>query len=371
MTSSQEARAVVLEAFGEPVSTRGLPVPDPGPGAIVATVELAGVCGTDVHLQAGRLPIPLPVVLGHEGVGRVAAIGAGVTDDSLGAPLTAGDLITWGSSISCGDCVYCRDLQEPTLCERRRIYGINRRADEWPYLGGAWAEAIYLHPGSMVVRLESDTPPEAVIALGCAGPTAVHGLLGVAPVAVGETVVVQGAGPVGLATAMYAQLAGAARVVLVGGPASRLERARALGVGDVHLDLDAQGPAERLDAVRSLTGGRGGDLVVEATGVPAAVAEGLDLCRPGGRYLVLGQYTDHGPTPLNPHLVTRKQLRVLGSWAFSQADYAAYLRTVPQLAARFDLPRLLERFPLSDAQGALDAARAGEVGKAVLVPDAA
>lgn len=359
---------VVLERFGEPVELQSRPVAEPAPGALVAEVDLAGVCGTDVHLQAGRLPIPLPVVLGHEGVGRVAALGDGSTHDSLGAPLAVGDSITWGSSISCGDCFYCRDVVEPTLCERRRIYGINRRVDEWPHLGGAWAEMIYLHPGTMVVRLDSGAPPEAVIALGCAGPTAVHGLLGVAPVRVGGTVVVQGVGPVGLAAAMYAALAGAGTVVLIGGPASRLERARRLGVGDVHLDLDASGgAAARLDAVRSLTDGRGGDLVVEATGVPAAVAEGMDLCRPGGRYLVLGQYTDHGPTPLNPHLITRKQIQVLGSWAFSQADYAAYLRTVPQLLDRFDLPQLLERFPLSGAQAALDAARIGEVGKAVLL----
>jgi threonine dehydrogenase-like Zn-dependent dehydrogenase len=255
------------------------------------------------------------------------------------------------------------------LCERRRIYGINRRADEWPNLGGAWADVIYLHPGTMVARLDDGTPPEAVIALGCAGPTAVHGVLGIAPVAVGETVVVQGIGPVGLAAAMYAHLSGAGSVVLVGGPPSRLDRARRLGVGDVHVSLDGSDAAARLATVRDITSGRGADLVIEATGVPQAVAEGIDFCRPGGRFLVLGQYTDHGPTPLNPHLITRKQLQVLGSWAFSQADYASYLRSVPQLAARFHLPQLLERFPLARAQDALDAARIGEVGKAVLVPD--
>jgi threonine dehydrogenase-like Zn-dependent dehydrogenase len=107
---------------------------------------------------------------------------------------------------------------------------------------------------------------------------------------------------------------------------------------------------------------------VECAGVPVAVAEALDLARPGGRVLVLGQYTDHGPTPLNPHLVTRKHLSVLGSWAFSAAHYVEYLRTLPLLLDRYPLEELISVFPLDRAQDAIDAARAGRVGKAVLVP---
>jgi threonine dehydrogenase-like Zn-dependent dehydrogenase len=349
------------------VHVHRLEVPEPAPGAVVARVLYGGVCGTDVHLQDGRLPIPVPLVLGHEGVGEVVAVGDGEALDAFGGPLAPGDRIAWGSSIACGRCFYCRDVREPTLCERRRIYGINRPADAWPGLTGAWAEAIHLDPGTTIVRLEADTPPEAVIALGCAGPTAVHGLLHVAPVRVGETVVVQGAGPVGLAAAMYAHLAGAGTVILVGGPASRLALARELEIGDRHLDIDEFAAADRVDRVRALTpGSRGADLVVEATGVPAAVAEGIDMCRPAARYLILGQYTDHGPTPVNPHLVTRKQLTLLGSWAFSGAHMVEYVRTVAQLRESFDLARLITTFTLDDAQDALDAVRAGRVTKAVL-----
>jgi threonine dehydrogenase-like Zn-dependent dehydrogenase len=362
-----QARAVVLPAVGEPVRLERFDVPAPEPGAIVVDVELGGVCGTDVHLQAGRLPIPTPLVLGHEGVGRVGALGAGADADSTGVALAAGDLVAWGSNISCGTCFFCRDAADPTLCERRRVLGINRPAADWPHLTGAWADAIYLEAGTTIVRLDEGAPPEAVIALGCAGPTAVHGVLHVTPVRVGETVAVQGAGPVGLAAAMYAQLAGAGRVVLLGAPAGRLGLARELGIGDEHLDVDALGVEERLATARDATPGRrGADLVVECTGVPAAVAEAIDMARPGGRVLVLGQYTDHGPTPINPHLITRKALELRGSWAFSGRHVVAYVRSVPQLAARFDLPRLLTSFPLERAQDALDAARAGQVTKAVL-----
>jgi threonine dehydrogenase-like Zn-dependent dehydrogenase len=369
MSTEQHSNAIVLERFGDPVRLERFPVPEPGRGAVLAHVDFGGVCGTDVHLQAGRLPIPVPVVLGHEGVGRVAALGEGVERDAQGAPLSVGDRIAWASSISCGACFYCRDVAAPTLCESRRIFGINRPADSFPHLSGSWADAIHLDAGATILRLDDATPSRAVIALGCAGPTAVHGLVEIAPVRVGETVLVQGAGPVGLASAMYAHLAGAGTVILAGAPTSRLERARALGVGDVHLDIGELSAEARLQEVHRITGGRGADLVVECTGVPTAVAEGIDLCRPGGRYLVLGQYTDHGVTPINPHLITRKQLQVFGSWAFSAAHYGAYIRSIPQLVARFDIGALVETFPLSRAQDAIDAARSGEIGKAALVPD--
>jgi threonine dehydrogenase-like Zn-dependent dehydrogenase len=344
------------------------PPATPKPGAIVAAIDYGGVCGTDVHLQAGRLAIPVPLVLGHEGVGRVETLGEGVDHDALGAPLSVGDRIAWASSIACGTCFYCRDAQEPTLCERRRIYGITRPLEEPPHLTGSWAETIYLEPGTTVVRLDDTQPSKAVIALGCAGPTVVHGLLHISPVRPGESVVVEGAGPVGLAAAMYAHVADAHPVILIGAQAGRLELAARLAVGDERLDIELLEPEQRLERVRALTETRGADLVLECTGVPAAVSEALELARSGGRVLVLGQYTDHGPTPLNPHLITRKQLSVLGSWAFSAAHYVEYLRTLPQLRARFPLEQLITRFPLDRAQDAIDAAAAGSVGKAALVP---
>jgi threonine dehydrogenase-like Zn-dependent dehydrogenase len=351
-------RSVVLQEFGQPVAIRE--TEPAAEGRLVVAVEYGGVCGTDVHLQAGRLPIHVPIVLGHEGVGRVESVAPGLELDALGQRLKPGDRVAWASSIACGTCFYCREVQEPTLCERRRIYGITQ--------AGSWSDAVALEPGTAVVRLSDEQPSEAVIALGCAGPTVVHGLLHVAPVRTGESVVVQGAGPVGLAAAMYAQLAGAGPVILIGAPAGRLALAAELGVGDELVDIDEVEVGARLGRVRELTGGRGADLVIECAGVPAAVAEALDLVRAAGRVLVLGQYTDHGPTPINPHFVTRKQLSVLGSWAFSAAHYLEYVRTVPQLRERFALEKLITPFPLERAQEALAAARAGEVGKAVLVP---
>lgn len=366
-----DARGVVLRTFNSPLTLESVPIPDPEPGALIARIDLAGVCGTDVHLSHGNLPIPTPVILGHEAVGRVATLGEGTTTDFNGEPLQVGDAITWASSIPCGHCYWCVIVGERTLCENRKIYGINQRFDEGPRLSGGWAEAIYLQPGSAVFKIPEGITPEMVIALGCAGPTAYHGVVELTKLNVSDTVVVQGSGPVGLASAMYAHLAGAAKVIMVGGPQSRLDLAKELGIGDVHIDIFSMtDEADRIKAVLAETpGGRGADAVLECAGVPSAVAEGMEYARRNGKMLVLGQYTDRGTTPINPHVITRKQLTMLGSWAFAEPHYAGYMRTLPQLAQRFDLARMVTRYPLAEANQALADMASGSVMKAVLVPD--
>ena len=362
------ARGVVLREFNAPLAVEAAPVPAPEPGAVIAEVTLAGVCGTDVHLHHGHLPIPLPVILGHEAVGRVARLGEGVTTDFTGKPLREGDAIVWSSNIPCGHCHWCVVAGERTLCETRKVYGVNQPYDRFPRLSGGWAEAIYLQPGSAIFRLPEGITAEHVVALGCAGPTAVHGVIDKTGIATGDTVVVQGSGPVGIAAAMYAQLAGAARVILVGGPANRLDLAREIGVGDVHIDIFAiPGRSERIRLVLDETPGRrGADVVLECAGVPDAVAEGWEMARRGGSFLALGQYTDRGPTPLNPHLITRKELRIVGSWGFAEKHYLGHVNALPHLAARFHLPRMITRYPLADANQALADMAAGRVMKPVL-----
>lgn len=364
------SRAIVLRTFNEPLEIDDFEVPEPEPGAVIAEVGLGGICGTDVHLQEGRLPIPTPIVMGHEAVGRVKKLGKTVAADTWGAPLKEGDWIGWASNIPCGRCYYCLVKHERTLCGARRIYGINQRADDWPHLSGGWADDIYLQPGTTIIRLPDSVTPEEVIAFGCAGPTVVHGLIHRSPVEVGDAVIIQGVGPVGIAAAIYARLAGASRIIIVGGPTNRLETAKALGVADAFVDITGvTDPSERVRiAVSDTPGNRGGDVVVECTGVPAAVAEGMEMARPGGRYLVLGQYTDHGPTELNPHLITKKQLEIRGSWAYAERDYSEYVMSLETIAKRYDLRSLVTTYPLDRVGEAMRDVREGKVIKAVLSP---
>jgi threonine dehydrogenase-like Zn-dependent dehydrogenase len=362
-------RAVVLRAFGEPLAIEEFELPSAiEAGSMVVASRYGGVCGTDLHLQQGDLEVPTPLVLGHEGLGTVHELGPGVTHDVNGARLHPGDWVMWASSISCGRCVPCRMYGDQMLCENRLTYGVNRPTTDAPALSGSWAEYIYLRPGTTVVKLPEGIEPLAAMSLACAGPTMVRALLERRPVRLGEVVVVQGSGPVGLAASALAHLSGAAKVILAGGPEARLALAAELGIGDRYVNVvESDDPAAALAHVVELTGGRGADLVVECTGVPRAIGQGLRFARRGGSYLVVGQYTDSGDATINPHQIVYRRLDVVGSWAFSGTHLATYVALLPQLLAQFDLARLVTSYPLVDHAKALSDVAAGTVMKAVLV----
>ncbi len=363
-------KAAVLTAFRHPLEIREYPsLGEAGAGEALVRVEMAGICGTDVHLWLGQLAIPLPVIMGHETVGRIERLGAGLKRDWRGNPLSVGDRVTWASSVVCGECYYCRLKKQPTRCVSRKAYGISYCASDAPHLRGGYAEQIHLRAGTAIFRIPDSIPSESVVGAGCALVTSIHGLER-APVEWGDVVVVQGTGPVGLAALALAKHAGAARVIAIGGPPHRLELARNFGA-DATIDVAAiPDAADRRRAVLEETGPFGADYVVECVGHPAAVNEGIDLCRDGARYLVLGQYADAGNISFNPHTITRKQLQLIGSWGFEprHVDRALTLLEGARFKELF-AAEVTHKFALTEANLALETVRQWQSGKSVLIPD--
>nr|NIO72122.1 alcohol dehydrogenase catalytic domain-containing protein [Anaerolineae bacterium] len=263
-------KAAVMGAPQEPLEVREFPQPELEPGAILLETIYSEVCGTDVHLHHGQLAgVPYPIIPGHVSVGRIARL-AGEVMDVEGNALHEGDVVTFlDVHETCGKCWFCLVAKATTRCPSRRVYGITYSADEG--LLGGWSQAIYLKPGVKVIRLPEELTPERFIAAGCGLPTAVHALER-AQVQLGDSVAVQGSGPVGLSAAILAQLSGATQVIVVGAPQARLEMALAIGADHV-VDIEQYGPEERVALVREWTGGRGADITIEATGNPAAVRE--------------------------------------------------------------------------------------------------
>jgi threonine dehydrogenase-like Zn-dependent dehydrogenase len=294
-------------------------------------------------------------------------LGAGLEKDWRGQPLKAGDRVTWASSISCGECFYCRLKAQPTRCVSRKAYGISYDASQPPHLRGGYAEQILLRPGTAIFRLPDDVPEDALVGAGCALTTAIHGLER-APIAWRDTVAVQGTGPVGLAVIALCRDAGASRIVAIGGPRHRLELAREFGA-DVLIDVaEIPSAADRRRLVLDETGGYGADVVIECVGHPEAVNEGLELCRDGARFLVLGQYGNAGNISFNPHTVTRKQLQMAGSWGFEPRHVS---RAIDMLGGRWKegfASAITHRFPLAEANQALDCVREWRGGKTVILP---
>jgi threonine dehydrogenase-like Zn-dependent dehydrogenase len=360
-------KAAVMSAPQEPLEVQEFPEPELEPGAILLETIYSEVCGTDVHLHHGQLAgVPYPIIPGHVSVGRIARL-EGEVMDVEGNVLQEGDVVTFlDVHETCGKCWFCLVAKATTRCPSRRVYGITYSADEG--LLGGWSQAIYLKPGVKVIKLPAELTPERFIAAGCGLPTAMHGLER-AQVQLGDSVVVQGSGPVGLSAAILAQLSGATQVIVIGAPQVRLEMALAIGADHV-VDIEQHGPEARVALVREWTGGRGADITIEATGNPAAVREGMQMTRDNGRFVVVGQYTDAGTVEVNPHWdINRKHLEIRGCWG---TDFSHLYRGVKVLAKhgeRFGYERFISRkYNLEEANQALADVEELKVIKAVIEP---
>ncbi|MEM2896324.1 MAG: zinc-binding dehydrogenase [Candidatus Bathyarchaeia archaeon] len=367
---SQNSGAAVLEKVDKPLVLKEFPLPkEIESGSALLKNEMAGVCGTDVHLWHGRLKIPLPVILGHENVGTLVRLGKGIKTDLLGNELKEGDRIIFASSISCGRCYYCSVVMEPTRCLFRKTYGITLSCENPPHLFGGYAEYVYLLPGVSMFKLPEAVPTEAIIAFGCAAPTMVHAIENIGGIDPGDYVVVQGAGPVGLFGVVLASESGASRIIVTDKNSERLKIAKKLGA-DHSINLEELRDREsRIEKLMELTDGIGADVVLECSGNPEAFQEGILLCRDSGKYAELGHYTDKGSIEINPHHITRKQLRIHGSWGMAPRHYFKALRIIKRTWKKYGFDEIIShRFDLKDATEALRMVEEGKVVKAAILP---
>ncbi len=361
--------AATLPGPNLPVRLQEFPKPDLEPGAILLDTLYSEVCGTDVHLQDGRLAgVPYPIIPGHVSVGRVAARN-GVVHDVEGHPIQIGDTVTFlDVHETCNHCWYCLVAHQTTRCPARKVYGITYSARDG--LLGGWSQQVYLKPGVKIIRLPDQVSPLQVMAGGCALPTSLHAL-DRAQIRLGDTVAVQGAGPVGLTCAALAKLSGAGLVLIIDSRENRLKMAREIGI-DIAVPLDPDDPDNVVRQVEGNNHGRGADVTIEATGAPRAVPDGMRMTRDGGRYVIVGHYTDGGVVALNPHTdINRKHLEVRGSWG---SDFSHFHRMIAVLA-RFTLPSGLPwdhlvsaTYGLHQMDEALASVRRGDVVKAIVDP---
>jgi threonine dehydrogenase-like Zn-dependent dehydrogenase len=358
--------AVIPEPNAE-VELREVPTPELEMDSALLDVELSEVCGTDVYLQKGLLQgVPYPLVPGHVSVGRLSKI-RGALFDVEGQPFREGDRVTFlDVHRTCNTCWYCLVAKATTRCPQRKVYGITYGLDDG--LCGGWAEQIYLKPETRCIRLDGDS--ETFMAGGCALPTALHAVER-GDIAIGDTVLVLGSGPVGINAIILALMRGALRVLCIGAPANRLEVAMQVGASDV-LNFEELSAGERLEWVLERTNGRGADVTIEASGAPEAVVQAMRFTRDAGRVVVVGQYTDHGETSFNPHLdLNKKHLDVRGCWGsdFSHFYRGAQIVSDPARSAQWDrLKTMLTRYRLSDANEALADVAEGRVLKALISP---
>jgi len=362
------SKVAVIPKPNAQVELREVSLPELEKDSALLQVELSEVCGTDVYLQQGRLQgVPYPLVPGHVSVGRLSKI-RGTMLDVEGQEFREGDRVTFlDVHRTCNACWYCLVAKATTRCPHRKVYGITYGLDDG--LCGGWAEQVYLQPGTRCIHLDADA--ETFMAGGCALPTALHALER-GEIAIGDTVLVLGSGPVGINAVILALMRGALRVFCVVAPANRLAAATQVGASAV-LNFEEHDERERLEWILERTDGRGADVTIEATGAPDAVVQAMRFTRDAGRVVIVGQYTDHGPvSTFNPHLdLNRKQLDVRGCWGsdFSHFYRGAQIVSDPVRSKPWAaLKPGLSRYKLAEANEALAAVAGGRVLKALMDP---
>jgi len=362
------SKAAVVRSFGAPIAIEDVPVPrEIEPGAILTRIEMCSICGTDVHLWQGSLAtnVELPVILGHEMVGRIVAFGPGTQRDSTGQQLRIGDRIIW-THTSCGSCFFCVVAQEPALCRHTRRY-MYESMDRFPYLLGGFAQYGYVLPEAGRIRVPDNVPNELASLSSCALRSVMNATDLLDGIRTTDVIVVQGCGPLGLLATSVAKISGARRVIAIGAPDARLAIAAEFGA-DETLSIERTSAEERTELVRSVTDGRGADIVMEFTGHPRAFNEGLDLVRRGGTYVVVGQL-GAGTTEFKPSLIVSKQIRILGSLSGRAKAYWKALDFVSAHRTHIPFERMISnRYTLDEVNIAMERMKNYQEIKPVIEP---
>ena len=366
----EKSKAVVITAYNKPYEMREFPVPEVEPKAILVKVEMAGVCGTDVYQWQGKLGLrpQLPIIPGHEAIGRIVKIGEGRTADSAGEPLSVGDRIMW-PHVACGKCFYCAISNQPTLCEKRFSYGLSYPAGTFPYLTGGFAEYEYVIPQADVIKIPNELSNEEVVGVCCAFRTSVAAFERLGGLGIQSSVVIQGSGPVGLYSTLLSMEGGAAQTIVIGAPKLRLDLAKKWGANRVINIEEMPDPAERKKAILQLTDGRGPDVVVEASGVPAAFREGLDIVRRGGRYLIIGQSSMEAEQSIIPGLIMLKHLEIIGNASGTIRHFYKAIQFIKNKRDRYSFANIVtNKYRLDQVNEAVISMMSGKEIKPVIVP---
>jgi len=355
------------------VAVEDVDEPSPCAGEVKVAVHAVGVCHTDLNFTTGQVPVPYPIVLGHEAAGVVVEAGPGVSD------VHVGDHVVCSIIGPCGRCFQClRD--DPALCEDTPFFtgtmldGTTRLTQRGHpihtlHYQGSYAQFAVV-PARFVVPIRDDAPLEAVCGLGCGVSTGLGAAMVRADVSAGSSVLVIGAGGVGLSTMMGARVRGAARIIAVDRLAHKVDKALALGLatdGIVAGGVDA-GAADAVGAVLELTGGRGADYGFDAVGVQGTLDQVVAATRPGGTCVVIGRALGVVEITLNTTMLLRQRV-LTGTYGGSIHPR----RHIPEfvdlhMRGRIDLAAILDtRYSIEQAPQALDDLHHGRVTRGVIV----
>jgi threonine dehydrogenase-like Zn-dependent dehydrogenase len=307
MPVPKEATVALIPGVDQRPEISKVEIPMLEPRAMLAEIQAATLCGTDIHLWHSAAK-SMPYIPGHESCGIIVAK-SGDHSDVTGEPVEIGDRVIWAYPF-CGECFYCSVANQPTMCPNALRFGREPVA-VYPHLLGGCATHQYVPPRSSVIKVPDQVSSELAASAACALRTIMHGFERLGRVPAHETAVVQGTGPVGLYALAVAKSRGFKRVLSIGAPETRVAVAREWGA-DATLNIDdVPDQKERIKWVMEQTGGIGADVVIQCAG-NVAVPEGLEMVRAGGRYLSIGEGGGTHDIGVSPRAVSVKMLNIIG-----------------------------------------------------------
>jgi threonine dehydrogenase-like Zn-dependent dehydrogenase len=290
----------------------------------------------------------------------------GKKKDIYGNPLKIGDKALWNRAVTCGHCYYCKVKMEPSLCPDRWVYGIHTSCKEPPYLTGNYSEYLLLAREVDLFKIETDVDLQLFVPASCSGATAAHAF-DLSQMESGDSVLVQGVGPLGIFSVAFARSLGASEIIVIGGTEQRLKMCQAFGA-TTPLNRHRLSTEERKEAVMERTHGRGVDVAFEMAGEPEALKECISLVRTGGSCVTAGFAEPHGMVELDCfHDLGRKNLRLQGVWVSDVRHTHMALQLITSRPQDFK-KLITHTFRLDQANEALRAMKNKEAVKAVLLP---
>lgn len=367
----------VHDAPGSAFALRDYPLRAPQSGEVLVKVRMATICRSDLHSYHGHRPSPCPGVLGHEIIGDIVALGDGVQADLCGERLAVGDRITWSEYFMPARDVHSEVLNLPHKAVGVDKYG-HRAVDEPPHHHGGFAQYCYILPQTWILKLPAVLTDAEAAPLNC-GVATMAAVIEQAAIELGQRVVIQGLGLLGLYGAAMAKARGASRVVAVEPDARRAAWAARFGV-DAVVDPSGLDDAALAQAVRDALAGplpagatsAGADAVIEVCGQPGVIASGMLMLRTGGRYVIAGLVNPGSAVQFDGNLLMRKLIHLVGVHNYHPRHLLAAREFVVAQRDRYPFHSLVDAcYPLADVGRAMTDAAQRQVLRAAIVPSMA
>lgn len=357
----QETGQVAMMTQPETLTYETYKVPKPEKGAVVLRVRRTNICGSELHIWKGLHPTKKQGVLGHEMIGEIYAIGEGVTTDYAGESIQVGDRVVCAYYITCKKCTPCREGHFH-LCEHAYDFW-NRNPEEPPHFFGSFATHYYIHPDQYFYKVPDNVSDVTAASANCALAQVYFGL-DRAQVTYGESVVIQGAGGLGLNATAVAKEKGAT-VIVLDAVNARLEQAKKFGA-DYTVNITDFTTTEKLaEHITALTGANGANVCMELTGNPDAFSQAIHLVRPGGRFVSIGNITPGKYTQFDPGLLTRKSIQIISLVRYNPWYLHKALQFLAANNTKYPFDEMLDaEFSFTDIETALDLSAKRKVTRA-------